>query len=164
LIQVKPTISRIIVHGDLSVFSKSSPRRTFIVSIPQAGAVSLPRGGAPDRQPAGADRRIVAAFQTASFPKVEGWGYSSVMATSNFRYTIEGLFAAFAGSSEPRKLGGQSVHRPYVFGAMCIAFGLGAAIGVVMTEVTRAYNPVIPATLLVIVLLLCNRNLVADRK
>jgi hypothetical protein len=47
---------------------------------------------------------------------------------------------------------------------MRIAFGLGAAIGVVMTEVTRAYNPVIPVTLLVIVLLLCNRNLVADRK
>jgi uncharacterized membrane protein YoaK (UPF0700 family) len=78
---------------------------------------------------------FVAAFQTASFPKVEGWSYSSVMATSNFRYTIEGLFAAFAGSSEAGPF-----RRPYVFGAMCIAFGMGAAIGAVMTEVTRAYS------------------------
>ena len=84
---------------------------------------------------------FVAAFQTASFPKVEGWGYSSVMATSNFRYTIEGLFAAFAGSSEARPF-----RRPYVFGAMCIAFGVGAAIGAVMTEVTRAYSLAIPVT------------------
>jgi uncharacterized membrane protein YoaK (UPF0700 family) len=93
---------------------------------------------------------FIAAFQTASFPKVEGWGYSSVMATSNFRYTIEGLFAAFAGSSEARPF-----HRPYVFGAMCIAFGMGAAIGAVMTEVTRAYSLVVPVILLVIVLSLC---------
>ena len=93
---------------------------------------------------------FVAAFQTASFPKVEGWSYSSVMATSNFRYTIEGLFAAFAGSPETRPF-----RRPYVFGAMCIAFGVGAAIGAIMTEVTRAYSLAIPVTLLAIVLLLC---------
>jgi hypothetical protein len=66
---------------------------------------------------------FVAAFQTASFPKVEGWNYSSVMATSNFRYAIESLFAAFARNSEARRF-----RRPYVFGAMCIAFGMGAAI------------------------------------
>jgi uncharacterized membrane protein YoaK (UPF0700 family) len=102
---------------------------------------------------------FVAAFQTASFPKVEGWSYSSVMATSNFRYTIEGLFAAFAGSPEARPF-----RRPYVFGAMCIAFGMGAAIGAVMTEVTRAYSLAIPVTLLVIVLSLCEQNLMAARK
>ena len=102
---------------------------------------------------------FVAAFQTASFPKVEGFNYSSVMATSNFRYTIEGLFAAFAGSPEPRPF-----RRPYVFGAMCIAFGIGAAIGAIMTEVTRAYSLAIPVTLLVIVLLLCQMNPAAVRK
>jgi uncharacterized membrane protein YoaK (UPF0700 family) len=96
---------------------------------------------------------FVAAFQTASFPKVEGLSYSSVMATSNFRYTIEGLFAAFAGSSEARPF-----HRPCVFGAMCIAFGMGAAIGAVMTDVTRAYSLVVPVTLLAIVLLLCDQD------
>jgi uncharacterized membrane protein YoaK (UPF0700 family) len=73
-----------------------------------------------------------------------------VMATSNFRYAIEGLFAAFAGSTEARRF-----RRPYVFGAMCIAFGAGAAIGAVITEVTRSHSLAIPVTLLVIVLLLC---------
>lgn len=102
---------------------------------------------------------FVAAFQTASFPKVEGWSYSSVMATSNFRYTIEGLFAAFAGSSEARPF-----RRPHVFGAMCVAFGVGAAIGAVVTEVTRAYSLAVPVTLLVIVLLLCEMNLTATRE
>jgi uncharacterized membrane protein YoaK (UPF0700 family) len=47
---------------------------------------------------------------------------------------------------------------------MCIAFGMGAAIGAVMTEVTRAYCLAIPVTLLVIVLLLCDQNLMAARK
>lgn len=41
---------------------------------------------------------FVAAMQTTSFPRVEGWTYSSVMATSNFRQSVEGLFAAFTGS------------------------------------------------------------------
>jgi uncharacterized membrane protein YoaK (UPF0700 family) len=102
---------------------------------------------------------FVAAFQTSSFPKVEGWSYSSVMATSNFRYAIEGLFTAFAGSQEARPF-----RRPYVFGAMCIAFGAGAAIGAVMTEVTRPYSLAVPAALLAIVLLLCRERLrIGDR-
>jgi len=102
---------------------------------------------------------FVAAFQTASFPKVEGWSYSSVMATSNFRYAIEGLFVAFAGSTEARPF-----RRPYVFGAMCVAFGTGAAIGAGMTEVTRAYSLAIPVTLLMIVFLLCQQDWTAARK
>jgi uncharacterized membrane protein YoaK (UPF0700 family) len=40
---------------------------------------------------------FVAAMQTASFPRVEEWTYSSVMATSNLRKAIEGLFDAIAG-------------------------------------------------------------------
>lgn len=93
---------------------------------------------------------LVAAFQNVSFPRVEGLAYSSVMATSNFRQTIEGLFATFAGGREPGVL-----RRPYVFGAMCIAFGAGAAIGAVVTEKTRAYSLAIPVILLAIVLLRC---------
>ena len=102
---------------------------------------------------------FVAAFQTSSFPKVEGWSYSSVMATSNFRYAIEGLFAAFAGSPEARPF-----RKSYVFGAMCVAFGVGAAIGAVMTEVTRAYSLAIPVMLLMTVFLLCEWSLTAARK
>jgi uncharacterized membrane protein YoaK (UPF0700 family) len=92
---------------------------------------------------------FVAALQTASFPRVEGMAYSSVMATSNFRQTIEGLFAAFAGSTEDRPF-----RRAYVFGGMCVAFGAGAAIGAIVTEkLTRDYSLAIPVALLAIVLL-----------
>jgi uncharacterized membrane protein YoaK (UPF0700 family) len=93
---------------------------------------------------------LVAAFQMVSFPRVEGLSYNSVMVTSNFRQTIEGLFAAFAGSAGPKPF-----RRPFVFGAMCIAFGAGAAAGAFATEVTRAYSLAIPVTLLVIVLFRC---------
>jgi uncharacterized membrane protein YoaK (UPF0700 family) len=76
------------------------------------------------------------------------------MVTSNFRQTIEGLFAAFAGSSEARPF-----RRPYVFGTMSIAFGMGAAVGAFGTEVSRAYSLAVPVTLLVVVALFCEQNL-----
>jgi uncharacterized membrane protein YoaK (UPF0700 family) len=101
---------------------------------------------------------LVAAFQTVSFPRVEGSSYNSVMVTSNFRQTIEGLFAAFAGNADARPF-----RRPYVFGAICIAFGAGAAIGASATEISRAYSLVVPVTLLTIVLLQCERNRSADQ-
>jgi uncharacterized membrane protein YoaK (UPF0700 family) len=102
---------------------------------------------------------LVAAFQTVSFPRVEGLAYSSVMATSNFRQMIEGLFAACAGSSETKPF-----RRPYVFGAMCIAFGAGAAIGAVVTEkLTRDYSLAIPVALLGTVLLRCEQGAFASK-
>jgi uncharacterized membrane protein YoaK (UPF0700 family) len=101
---------------------------------------------------------FVAALQTASFPRAEGMAYSSVMATSNFRYAIEGLFAAFAGSSEARPF-----RRPFVFGAMCVAFGIGAASGAFVTEMTRAYSLAVPVALLVMVLLRCELGLPESR-
>jgi uncharacterized membrane protein YoaK (UPF0700 family) len=75
------------------------------------------------------------------------------MVTSNFRQTIEGLFAAFAGNAGTRPF-----RRPYVFGAMCVAFGAGAAAGAFATEMTRAYSLVIPVMLLAIVLLFCEQK------
>jgi uncharacterized membrane protein YoaK (UPF0700 family) len=72
------------------------------------------------------------------------------MATNNFRQTVEGLFTAFAGGRDPKLF-----HRPYVFAMMCIAFGGGAVIGAVATEMTRAYSLAVPVALLVIVLLRC---------
>jgi uncharacterized membrane protein YoaK (UPF0700 family) len=100
---------------------------------------------------------LVAAFQTVSFPRVEGWSYNSVMVTSNFRQTVEGLFAAFAGSSEAKPF-----RRPYVFGTMCVAFGAGAAVGAFTTEISRGYSLAVPVTLLAIVLLLCERMVARD--
>src|SRR3954463_14951720 len=58
---------------------------------------------------------FVAAVQAASFPRVENWSYSSVMATTNFRQAIEGLLAAMSDSSERR-----SFRYPSVFGAICV--------------------------------------------
>jgi uncharacterized membrane protein YoaK (UPF0700 family) len=102
---------------------------------------------------------LVAAFQMVSFPRVEGWTYNSVMVTSNFRQTIESLFGAFAGNSEARPL-----RRPCVFGAISVAFGIGAAVGAVVTEkLTRNYSLAIPVALLVIVLLRCEQELFASK-
>jgi uncharacterized membrane protein YoaK (UPF0700 family) len=101
---------------------------------------------------------LAAAFQTVSFPRVEGWSYNSVMVTSNFRQTIEGMFGAFAGGAEPR-----AFRRSYVFGMICIAFGLGAAAGAFVTELKRTHSLAIPVLLLVIVLLLCEQKPVRAR-
>jgi uncharacterized membrane protein YoaK (UPF0700 family) len=97
---------------------------------------------------------LVAAFQMVSFPRVEGMTYNSAMVTSNFRQTIEGLFAACAGNA-----GARPFRRPYVFGALCAAFGIGAAAGAFLTDVSRAYSLAVPVLLLAIVLLRCERDL-----
>jgi uncharacterized membrane protein YoaK (UPF0700 family) len=91
---------------------------------------------------------LVAAFQMVSFPRVEGLSYNSVMATSNFRQVVEGLFGVFAGSTE-----GSPLHRAQVFGMMCIAFGGGAAIGAFVTELKRDYSLAIPMALLTVALI-----------
>lgn len=94
---------------------------------------------------------FVAAMQTASFPRVENWSYSSVMATSNFRQAIEGVFSGLAGGSrEPGRF-----RQARVFGALCVAFGAGAALGALVTEMARAISLIIPVATLTIVLLLC---------
>jgi uncharacterized membrane protein YoaK (UPF0700 family) len=96
---------------------------------------------------------FVAALQTASFPRVEGLAYSSVMATNNFRQMIEGLFAAFAGTPSPDRF-----HRPSLFGVMCVAFGIGAAVGAVVTKHVPAYSLAIPVIILTVVLFRCVRG------
>jgi len=101
---------------------------------------------------------LVAAFQTVSFPRVEGWSYNSVMVTSNFRQTIEALFAAFAGSPGARPL-----RRPYVFGMICVALGSGAASGAFGTELSRAYSLTVPVTLLALVTWLCEQDFRMER-
>ena len=97
---------------------------------------------------------FVAAVQAASFPKIEGWAYSSVMATSNLRQAVEGLFAAISGSSSEAN----AFRRPYVFAALCAAFGTGAAVGAFVTERSPALTLAIPITLFLIVLLRCEQQ------
>ena len=93
---------------------------------------------------------FVAAMQTASFPRVEEWSYSSVMATSNLRQAIEGLFAAVAGRGGLRPF-----RQPRAFAAICAAFGVGAAMGAYVTEQVPAWALAIPVMLLLIALLRC---------
>jgi uncharacterized membrane protein YoaK (UPF0700 family) len=96
---------------------------------------------------------FVASMQAASFPRVEQWNYSSVMATTNLRQTIEGLFVALSGSPEPRPF-----RRPSVFAAICASFGLGAALGAYVTVQVPALTLGIPVALLLIVLLICEER------
>lgn len=96
---------------------------------------------------------FVAAMQAASFPRVEEWSYSSVMATTNLRQAIESLFDALAGCADPRPF-----RRPMVFGAILAAFGVGAAVGAYVTVQVPALTLGIPVTLLLIALLRCEQR------
>jgi uncharacterized membrane protein YoaK (UPF0700 family) len=46
---------------------------------------------------------------------------------------------------------------------MCVAFGIGAASGAFVTEMTRAYSLAVPVALLVMVLLRCELGLPESR-
>jgi uncharacterized membrane protein YoaK (UPF0700 family) len=91
---------------------------------------------------------FVAAMQTAIFTKVEGVAYSSVMITGNLRQAIEGLFAAVSGQLD-------SFRRPGIFAALCIAFGIGAAVGAYATKGIPDLALGVPVVALLIVLFRC---------
>jgi uncharacterized membrane protein YoaK (UPF0700 family) len=91
---------------------------------------------------------FVAAMQTAIFTKVEGVAYSSVMITGNLRQAIEGLFAVFSGQFG-------SLRRPGIFAALCVAFGIGAAVGAYATNAIPDLALGLPVVALLIVLLRC---------
>jgi uncharacterized membrane protein YoaK (UPF0700 family) len=88
-------------------------------------------------------------MQTAGFPQVEEWTYSSVMATSNLPQAIEGLLAAVVG-----RAGLRPFRQPRVFAAICAAFGVGAA-SAYITEQVPAWALAIPVMLFLIALLRC---------
>ena len=96
---------------------------------------------------------FVAAMQAASFPKVESWAYSSVMATTNLRQTIEGVFTAVAGDICPNRF-----RRPGVFALILAAFGVGAATSAYVTVQMPELTLGIPVTLLLIALLRCGQG------
>jgi uncharacterized membrane protein YoaK (UPF0700 family) len=99
---------------------------------------------------------FVAAMQTAVFTRVEGVAYSSVMITGNLRQAIEAVFAALSAAGPLRRSG--------IFTALCVTFGLGAAIGAFATKQIPDLALGIPVIALLIVLLLCeSRNHEAGR-
>jgi len=91
---------------------------------------------------------FVAAMQTAIFTKVEGVAYSSVMITGNLRQAIEGLFAVISGQFG-------LLRRSGIFAALCVAFGIGAAVGAYATKGIPDVALGLPVIALLIVLLRC---------
>ncbi len=91
---------------------------------------------------------MVAAMQTSIFTRVEGATYSSVMITGNLRQAIEGLFAVITGQFG-------SLRRSGIFAALCVAFGVGAAVGAYGTRIIPDLALGLPVVALPIVLLHC---------
>ena len=91
---------------------------------------------------------FVAAMQTAIFIKVEGVAYSSVMITGNLRQAIEGLFAVVSGQFG-------SLRHSGIFAALCVAFGIGAAVGAYATKGIPDLALGLPVMALLIVLFRC---------
>ncbi|WP_426418730.1 YoaK family protein [Bradyrhizobium genosp. A] len=92
----------------------------------------------------------VAAMQATVFTRVEGAVYSTVMITGNMRQAIEGIFIAASGG---RPAG--TLRRSGIFTAVCVAFGLGAAVGAFATKSIPDLALGIPVIALLIVLLRC---------
>jgi uncharacterized membrane protein YoaK (UPF0700 family) len=93
---------------------------------------------------------FVAAMQTAIFTKVEGATYSTVMITGNMRQAVENIFAVASGGAPFGTL-----RRSGIFTAVCLTFGLGAAVGAFATKTTPDLALGIPVIVLLIVLLRC---------
>jgi uncharacterized membrane protein YoaK (UPF0700 family) len=91
---------------------------------------------------------FVAAMQMAIFTKVEGVAYSSVVITGNLRQAIEGLFAVISGQFGSLRPSG-------IFAAVCVAFGIGAAIGAYATKSIPNLALGLPVVALLIVLFRC---------
>lgn len=102
---------------------------------------------------------VVAAMQAAIFIRVEGVVYSTVMITGNLRQAIEGVFTAVAGSGEVGML-----RRSGIFTVVCVAFGMGAAVGAYATKNIPDLALGLPVVALLIVLFLCEAHPNGERQ
>ena len=87
-------------------------------------------------------------MQAAVFTRVEGATYSSVMVTGNMRQAIDCLLTILWGrgrSTTARQAG--------IFLLICLAFGVGAAIGAFATQAMPDLTLVVPVLALLLVLL-----------
>ena len=66
-------------------------------------------------------------MQASVFTVVEGATYTSIMVTGNLRLAVEGALDVFSGRPEMRR-------RFLIFTALCVAFGLGAALGALLAK------------------------------
>ena len=96
---------------------------------------------------------FAAAMQTASFARVEGRNYSSVMVTGNLRYATETFFAGYIEKRDPAAL-----RQSRALVIVCVTFVLGAALGAVLTKTIGSRALLVPIALLVAALVLCTRD------
>ena len=91
---------------------------------------------------------FIAAMQASIFTVVEGAAYTSIMATGNLRLAVEGTVGVLSGRRD-------LVRRSYIYAALCIVFGIGAAIGASLAKGLPylALGPPIIAMLVVLRLL-----------
>jgi uncharacterized membrane protein YoaK (UPF0700 family) len=92
---------------------------------------------------------FVTAIQAATFTKVEGVAYSSVMITGNLRQAIERVFTVVYGG---RQLG--TLRLSGIFAALC-RFWLRAAVGAFATKDIPDLVLGLPVVALLVVLLHC---------
>jgi uncharacterized membrane protein YoaK (UPF0700 family) len=95
---------------------------------------------------------FVAAVQNSSFGKVRAWAYNSVMTTGNLRHFAEGLFTGLVPRRDPEILA-----QAGVFGAVCLAFLVGALAGALTTGLLHNAALAIPLVVLALVLTRCWR-------
>ena len=93
---------------------------------------------------------FAAAMQTASFTKVEGRNYSSVMVTGNIRHAVETLFAGWVERHDPA-----SLRQARILLTVCLTFAAGAALGAVLTASLGSRALAVPIMLLLSALILC---------
>ena len=96
---------------------------------------------------------FVAALQNSSFTKVRGWSYNSVMTTGNLRRFAEGLFTGMVPRRDPEIL-----EQAGVFGAICLAFLVGALAGGLTNRGLHNAALAIPVLVLGFVLWRCWKN------
>ena len=98
-------------------------------------------------------------MQTASFVKVEGRSYSSVMVTGNLRYSVETFFAGCIEKHDPAAL-----RQSRILVIVCVTFALGAALGAILTNTIGSRALLVPIVLLFAALVLCTRDRNSDRR
>ena len=92
---------------------------------------------------------FAAAMQNTSFERLEGWSYTSVVATGNARSAAEAFYAGVFPGHDAK-----AQHKARVFGTICAGFAAGALLGAVLT--VRFGNPAVlfPVALQLLALLL----------
>ena len=93
---------------------------------------------------------FAAAMQTASFNRVEGRPYSSVMVTGNLRSSVETFFTGWLEKRDPA-----SLRQTRLLVIVCATFALGAALGAFLTKLMESRALLVPIALLLAALFLC---------